>query len=195
MLIEVHKGTAIERLIPDLSALRVQVFAEWPYLYEGSAAQEEKYLHGFAQATDAVLVTASISDRIVGAATGCAFTEHTDARKADLSHAPFAPTKTFYCAESVLLPDWRGHGVGHAFFDAREDHAKACGYHSSVFCAVERPSDHPLKPAGARALAPFWEGRGYRRLDGVTTTMDWRDRGDLAETVKTLTFWGRHLNT
>jgi len=46
--------------------------------------------------------------------------------------APFAavgidPAGVFYLSESVLLPAWRGQGVGHAFFDAREAHARQRG--------------------------------------------------------------------
>ena len=41
-------GAAITRVIPDLAGLRIAVFREWPYLYEGSHAYEEKFLATYA---------------------------------------------------------------------------------------------------------------------------------------------------
>ena len=42
--------------IPALSDLRIRVFREWPYLYEGTADYEAEYLAEFIDAPGAVLV-------------------------------------------------------------------------------------------------------------------------------------------
>ena len=55
--------------LDDLAHLRIRVFADWPYLYDGDAAYEADYLKEFAAAPDAVLVAAFAGARIVGAAT------------------------------------------------------------------------------------------------------------------------------
>ena len=99
----------------------------------------------------------------------------------------------FYCAESVLLPEYRGQGIGHAFFDARESHARDLGLTFSAFCSVIRPADHPARPAGYRPLDDFWRKRGYQPLPGVVAQFSWRDLGDKAETEKDLQFWMRSL--
>ena len=80
--------------------------------------------------------------------------------------AGLAAEDVFYCAESVLQERYRGQGVGHRFFDLREAHARALGFSWSVFCAVIRPQQHPLRPAGYRPLDPFWRRRGYAPLTG-----------------------------
>ena len=98
----------------------------------------------------------------------------------------------FYCAESVLLADYRGQGAGHRFFEAREDHARAAGFGTAMFCGVERAEDHPKRPDDARSLAPFWEGRGYRSRDAVIH-MTWRDIGDDTPTEKRLRVWTKPL--
>jgi hypothetical protein len=56
--IEPLTGAAIAPAIPDLARLRIAVFAEWPYLYDGDIGYEEEYLREFAGAEDAVLVAA-----------------------------------------------------------------------------------------------------------------------------------------
>ncbi len=91
--------------------------------------------------------------------------------------------------KSVLLPHYRGQGVGHAFFDYREAHAKAHGYRISAFCGVMRPTDHPLRPANYQPLDPFWHKRGYRKADGLMAHFSWKDIGEADQTEKPMQFW------
>lgn len=60
-------------LLPHLDAvarLRIAVFRDWPYLYEGDVGYEREYLAAYAQATDSVVVLARDGDVVVGASTG-----------------------------------------------------------------------------------------------------------------------------
>lgn len=186
-------GAALDAALDDVAALRITVFRDWPYLYDGTLDYERHYLQTYRDSPGAILVGAFDGARLVGAATGTPMEDHADFA------AAFAPTgmalaDIFYCAESVLLPEYRGRGLGHAFFDARESHARALGRRHSAFCAVIRPPDHPARPHGYRALDPFWRGRGYAPLAGVTATFRWRDVGDAADTDKRLQFWLHTLN-
>mgnify|MGYP000408638396 CR=1 FL=1 len=40
-----------------------------------------------------------------------------------LAMQPVAVSDIFYCAESVLLPEYRGQGIGHRFFEILESFA------------------------------------------------------------------------
>ena len=62
-------GAEVGAALGDLAALRIAVFAAYPYLYDGDAAYEAEYLTEYAAAADAVLVAAFDGARIVGAAT------------------------------------------------------------------------------------------------------------------------------
>ncbi|APE44545.1 GNAT family N-acetyltransferase [Sulfitobacter alexandrii] len=186
-------GTALADALPQVARLRIGVFAEWPYLYDGDLAYEERYLQSYRDSEGAIVVGAFDGETLVGASTGTPLADHAD----DFA-AAFAPTgidlgQVFYCAESVLLPAYRGQGAGHRFFDAREDHARALGFGKSCFCAVMRPEDHPARPAGYRPLDDFWRARGYRPLDGVIARFHWKDHGETEATAKPLQFWMRDL--
>ena len=102
-------------------------------------------------------------------------------------------TDIYYGAESVLLPEYRGQGIGHRFFDLREAFARSLGRKWLAFCSVTRPDDHPLRPATYRTNDAFWRGRGYAPLPGVQAEFAWKDVGEAAETVKRLQFWMRRL--
>jgi GNAT superfamily N-acetyltransferase len=97
----------------------------------------------------------------------------------------------FYCAESVLLPEYRGLGIGHRFFDLREDHARRLGATVSAFCSVVRAPDHPMRPDTYRPLDAFWRKRGYRPVEGAVARFRWKDLGDDSETEKPLQVWMR----
>ncbi len=189
---ETLTGADVAASLDDLGRLRAAVFRDWPYLYDGDPANEAAYLRSYQDTPGAILVAARDGGRMVGCATGMPLARHEDARDLPLADLGLAMDDVFYCAESVLLPAYRGHGAGHVFFDRREDHARALGYAVSMFCGVERPDDHPARPPDARSLAPFWEGRGYRSRDAVIR-MSWTDIGDAAPSEKRLRVWTRPL--
>ena len=62
-----------------------------------------------------------------------------------------------------------------------------------TFCAVERPADHPRRPAGYVPLNDFWTKRGYRHHPELRTTFTWRDLDEDAESPKPLSFWLREI--
>lgn len=197
-------GDDLTRALPDLARLRTTVFRAWPYLYDGDAAYEERYLATFAAAPGAVIVGAfergpdpqgpAEGRRMVGAATACPLIHADPAFAAPFEGCDGAhdPASWFYFGESVLEPAQRGRGVGVAFLAAREAEARAQGYTRTCFCTVERAPDDPRRPADAASLDGFWRRRGYAPL-GLTARYTWRDVGDAAETEKTMRFWGRTL--
>ncbi|APG48483.1 GNAT family N-acetyltransferase [Phaeobacter porticola] len=184
-------GAALETALPDLAALRIEVFRAFPYLYEGDAEYEQQYLRAYRDTADAILVAAYDGDKIIGAATGMPLVDHGDASQ--LHGFAGDMGAVFYCAESVLLPEYRGQGLGHAFFDHRETHAQSLGFAKSAFCAVIRPDTHPLRPADYRSHDVFWTKRGYAPMPDVEAEFSWRDVGDERESRKKLRFWMRDL--
>ncbi len=193
-------GADLERVLPDVARLRIEVFRAWPYLYDGTFDYEHRYLQSYrSSAGGAVLVGGAFDgDRLVGgASTGTPMEDHAGDFAAAFAETGFALRDIFYNAESVLLPEYRGGrgGIGHAFFDAREAHARALGRRHVAFCGVVRPVDHPLRPpADYRPLDAFWTKRGYRKLDGgAIARFSWKDIGKPAEDVKPLQFWIREL--
>ncbi len=187
-----YVGPEIASVINDLARLRVAVFRDWPYLYDGDAAYEREYLARYAK-ENSIVVAAYAGDEMVGAATGMPLSEHADDFAAAFSGTDIDMKDVFYCAESVLLPEFRGQGSGHVFFDRREAHAARLGFLQVAFCGVVRPEDHPLRPMEYRPLDGFWRGRGYKPLEGVVAQFRWRDIGTAEETQKPLQFWMRSL--
>jgi len=185
-------GDTLAAALDDVARLRIEVFAAYPYLYDGDLAYERRYLEPY-RAQDAIVVGAFEGAELVGAATGMPLAAHADDFAVAFEGTGIALEDVFYCAESVLLPEYRGQGIGHAFFEYRESHARRLGFDHAAFCAVLRPEDHPMKPEGYRPLDAFWRARGYAPLDGITAQFGWRDIGAERESFKTLQVWMRAL--
>ncbi|MBV7378938.1 GNAT family N-acetyltransferase [Maritimibacter dapengensis] len=186
-------GPEIQRVLSDVARLRIEVFREWPYLYDGDFAYEAEYLADFASSDGAIVVAALDGDTLVGAATGAPFLDHADAFADAFADTDVSLEDVFYCAESVLLPAYRGRGLGHAFFDHREAQARASNFGFCAFCAVIRSDDHPKRPVAPRSLEAFWKGRGYAPLPNAVARFAWKDIGESAATEKALQFWIRPL--
>jgi GNAT superfamily N-acetyltransferase len=186
-------GADLQAALPDLAALRIAVFAAWPYLYAGSEAYEREYLAEFTAAPVAVLVAAFDGARIVGAATASPLIAQDDHIRAPFGPAGIDPASVFYFGESVLLPEYRGQGIGHAFFDHREAAARAWGASHASFCAVVRPADHPDRPVDYVPLDAFWTRRGYAPVPGMIGAFHWQEHGEAEESGKPMQYWLRTL--
>ena len=185
-------GAALDAALEDVARLRIAVFRDWPYLYDGDLAYERRYLAAY-HGPGAILVGAFDGARLVGASTGTPMADHAAEFAAAFAGVPVPLDRIFYGGESVLPAEYRGRGIGHRFFDLREDHARARGATHFAFCAVIRPQDHPARPAGYRSNEVFWQKRGYAPLPGVIARFRWKDIGEAEETEKPLQFWMRAL--
>ena len=187
-------GTALEQALPDLARLRIEVFLDFPYLYAGSHAYEERYLRTYLDEPEAVVVGCRMDGRLVGAATALPLRGEPDAVKQPLAEAGYDVDRIFYFGESVLEKAYRGKGIGVRFFDERLRAARQNGaFTHAVFCAVVRPDDHPGRPADYQPLDRFWEKRGFARIDGLNCRFSWTDVGDTEETAKQMAYWIKAL--
>jgi GNAT superfamily N-acetyltransferase len=190
---ETLAGAALHPLLPDLARLRIAVFRDWPYLYEGDEAYERTYLRAYADAPGAAVVICRDGERVVGAATCEPMTQGHAPVRAVFEAAGLDPAGFCYFGESVLLAPYRGRGAGVRFFAEREAHARALGLRFAAFCGVVRDPADPRRPAGHVPLDDFWRNRGYTPRPDLAVTFDWTEVGASAETPHRLTFWMKAL--
>lgn len=176
-----------------MAGLRIAVFREWPYLYDGDAAYEREYLRAYAAAPAAAVVLCRAGDQVVGAATCQPMRDaHAPVRAAFVA-AGLDPEDHCYFGESLLLPDWRGQGAGRRFFVAREHHASTLGLRHAAFCAVERAPDDPRRPPGHVPLDAFWRRLGYAPRAGMRVQFAWKEVGAADASLHDLSVWLKDL--
>ena len=188
--IERCSGAALAQYIPELARLRIEVFCDFPYLYDGNYDYEEKYLQTYIDTPDSVIVLAFDGDKVVGASTALPMRYETDELKKPFLENNYNLDDVFYCSESVLNKAYRGLGLGVQFFEQREAHAEDLGgFKTITFCCVERPLDHPRRPTDYVPLDVFWNKRGYFKHPEIKTTYVWKDLDEREESAKPMTFW------
>ncbi len=191
-VIKTLSGQAASAHADTLARLRIEVFREWPYLYDGSEAYERDYLTTYFQCPQSLILVAWAGQQIVGASTALPLADADPDMQAPFIQAGLSLTEWLYFGESVVLPEYRGLGLGVGFFAERESHALSLGLRYCTFCAVERPNDHPARPRHYFGNERFWENRGYLPMD-LRCHFDWPDIGSDATTDKPMRFWKREL--
>lgn len=195
-MVEVHalSGAEIDAFQDDVARLRIAIFRDWPYLYDGTLEYERAYVKSYRDNPGALLVGAFDAGILVGASTSTRLEDLGEAFSAPLQQIGVPVEKILYGPESVLLPAYRGQGLGHRFFDLRETHARDLGRSHVAFCSVVRPDlADRARPVTYRTNDAFWRRRGYAPLPGVMARFSWKDLGDNAESEKLLQFWMREL--
>ena len=184
----------LKSYLPDLAQLRIRVFRDFPYLYDGTVAYEEKYLETYTRCAESIVVLVLDGSKVVGATTGLPMSAETEEFQRPFVASGYDPAKIFYCAESILLTAYRGRGIYPKFFEEREGHARRLGrFDLCTFCCVQRPEDHPLRPNDYVPLDRIWSKFGYVKNEALRTTYDWKDVDQADETPKPMVFWTKSL--
>jgi hypothetical protein len=102
---ETLSGAALTARLDALAVLRIRVFREWPYLYDGDAAHEARYLAAYAQSPGALVVSASAPEGVaVGMATCQPGQEASEKLRASWASAGLDAASLCYFGVCVLLP-------------------------------------------------------------------------------------------
>lgn len=193
--VELLRGERIAAHLDALAGLRIAVFREFPYLYDGSPEYEAHYLQTYIRCADSLVVMAYDTDQAVGASTCLPLGQASAEMQQPFVEGGLPLDDTDYFGESVLLRPWRGRGLGVRFFEERERHGRELGLRWAAFCAVDRPADHPLRPADYVPNDAFWTRRGYRREPQLQCRLSWPDIGETAASEKNMKFWRKPLET
>lgn len=183
------RGAALEPWLDGLGQLRLTVFHDYPYLYDGSLEYEREYLRTYTNSPDSLVVLVTENEQVVGATTCLPMKDEGPEFQEAFLKAGYDVNEICYFGESILLSSLRGRGIGKEFFKRREAHVRKLGLKHAAFCAVDRDPQHPLRPADYRPLDEFWKLQGYVKHPELQATFVWKEIGEEVESPKTLTFW------
>lgn len=193
LTLKVVRGKDILAYINELAKLRIDVFKEYPYLYDGDFDYEANYLKTYTQSEQSILVLVLENQKIVGASTGIPLTDETEDLKYPFLVKGLGISKYYYFGESILLPHCRGKGIYPQIFTARELAAREAGCFYSTFCAVDRSQSNYIIPADYRDLSSFWQRLGYVKQPELRATLEWKQIDEIQSSPKTLIFWVKKL--
>lgn len=191
--IQCCQGQDLAAYLPALANLRIEVFKDFPYLYQGDLAYEQTYLQTYLECAKAMMVLALAGTQVVGASTAMPLTFETLACQQPFIDHAMLLSSVFYLGESVLLPAYRGQGVYRRFFSEREAAARAHGCVTTAFCAVERAAKDTRRPTDYQPLDAIWCHFGYVKQAHLRAHYEWQDIGEAHSTAKPLVYWLKTL--
>lgn len=186
------RGPEAFNYLEALANLRMQVFKDFPYLYDGDLEYEKNYLKTYFATHNSFVVLAidsSRNDLIIGASTAILLPEAEPAFRQPFLESGIDENQVCYFGESVLLANYRGLGIGKEFMNARLRFAQSKGMKKAAFCAVQRQAEHPLKPSDYRPLNDFWIKIGFQIAPALSAEYDWKDIDQKQTTTKKMQFW------
>lgn len=155
-------GSSIQPYLTSIARLRLEVFKDFPYLYASTLENEIAIIKKHIQCPDAIAVLVFDGSTVVGVSTGMPASEQEAAFQEVLLENGLNPSRCYYFSESVLLKQYRGRGIGHHFYDLREEHVKNLKTYDSIcFFTVSRSHKDPERPSDYLPLSEFWTKRGY----------------------------------
>ena len=154
-------GPGIKTYIQSIAKVRSMVMSEIPYFQIGSLETDLKYLRHLALSKDAIAVLVFDGAKIIGATTGCPLADELPLFQEPFLKAGLPIHDYFYFGFSALLKPYRNRGIGHHFFDIREEHVRHLKRFSKIcFTSFITPKE-VIRPTEQTYLETFWQKRGY----------------------------------
>jgi len=180
-------GTKVLGYLDQLAGLRLSIFRDYPYLYDGLLEDERRYLAGYAE--QGQVLVALDEGRVVGAITGMPLAKESAAFVEPFRNAGLVPEQYYYIGELLFEQPYRNRGWGSRLLARLEQLVADQGcYRSLCLATVLRPDDHPLRPVGFTPIDLFCQRHGYSLINGITAQVPWREL-DGQVSNKALAFW------
>lgn len=196
--IDIYVGADSLEFIETVSKVRIDVFKDYPYLYEGDLEYEKKYVQGYTADSKAMIAIARIDGKIAGVSTGIPLISDSeivaDAKKV------FAKDQVdigdyYYYGEIIVLPEFRGKSIASRLYAEQDAVVKTWGFKHVCILTVVREQDHPLKPENYKSPDSMWKHLGFFR-NNLTVEYHWPTI-QIDKTVRdvnnTLEFWTKSL--
>lgn len=193
LTIQRFKGNQAFAYIDKLAELRIKIFREYPYLYDGKLDYEKKYISTYTNCQESVLVIVKDGEEVVGVSSAIPLEFETNECQQPFVDNKLSIENIFYFGESVLLPQYRGTGVYRSFFFERENAARNYGSQIAAFCAVSRQENDPRRPLNYVPLNTVWQHFGYQQHPELRAYYEWKEIDTDKSTSKPMIFWTKNL--
>ena len=187
-------GRSAAKRADSIASLRLDIFREYPYLYDGNREDELDYLQMYAKKPGAFVVEVTESGTIVGAATGIPLCHETEELIKPFSDSSYSIEEIFYVGELLFYPAYRNLGLGKRLITRIEQHVRSLGKYRYLLCAtIVRSDSHPSCPAGYLPIDSFLARTGFSKLVGITTNLSWREIDGIKQD-HAMQFWLKPLS-
>lgn len=188
-------GSQTKPYYKSIANMRINMFREFPYLYEGSYEYEEDYLNTYFNSSHSAFMLVLDSGKVVGFSTSIPLAEELEEIQAPFK-AHHLPVKDYlYVGEVMLEEPYRGQGILRKFLEYHEERAKILNIPHVTLMSVIRPEDHPMQTEKYRKLDPIWQHFGYKRLENMDVKIKWKQVDTHKDEENILALWVKEIES
>lgn len=185
--LQVLKGSEIQPYIDTLAELRLLIFREYPYLYEGNIQEERNYLKMYYQSKNSFVILALDKGKPVGTATGVPFDKTPKEFRETFAKNGIPIEGIFYSGELILLKEYRNKGLGSRLYEELEKLVSG-KYEKIAICEVIKAKKDPKQPKDYVPSDRFWSKKGFIRHPQLAMYTSWKEIGGRKKIRHTLVF-------
>lgn len=188
-------GAALKPYIHSLAKLRMEVFRDYPYFEEPNLEHETHYLKKLATCKEAIGVLIFDNTTLVGASLGYPLNIEEPAILRPFKDRQLDIDSYFIFGDSALLQHYRGRGLGHHLYAARELHVQHYKKFKHIcFCVPDCYESDPQRPKDYIPLNDFWRKRGYVHHPEMKCYLSWKQIDETHPSKKQMSFWIKELH-
>lgn len=186
-------GPEAREFIKEIADMRITMFEEYPYLYDGCFAYEKEYLETYFSCPDASVLLVFDGQEIVGFSNSIPLKYESKELTEPFTAFGCDVNDYLYIGEVMIKPAYRNQGLLRSFFTFHENRARNERYRFTSFMTVIRPDDHPLKPVDYRPLDPVWRHFGYELINNLEVHFSWVQIDTKEEMDNALAIWCKEI--
>ena len=188
-------GASIRPYIHSLAKLRSEVLRDYPYFEEPDLNANTQYLKSVTLSKEAIAVLIFDNTTLVGASLGYPLELESPSLQQPFKDRHLEISSYYFFGESLLLKPYKGRGIGHHFFDAREAHVTHFpSFKHICFCVPIHTDSETNKQQDFVPLHDFWRKRGYIHHPEMQTLVLRRKIGDKHPGESKMSFWIKDLS-
>jgi len=193
LYMKVLSGPDAREYFEDIAQIRISLFSEYPYLYEGTIEHEKEYLETYFKSSCALILLVFDGQKIVGFSNSIALSEESEEMKTPFIEHKLNLSEYLYIGEVMIYKPYRNKKILRKFLEFHENTALTQGYSHMIFMTVERPDNHPARPDNHRLLDPVWKHFGYQQIPGLQIHFMWPQVDTNQDTENTLAIWQKNI--
>jgi len=179
------QGSDMEQYVNDMIRLRLTVFRESPYFYDGTEGEERAYLEQHLHSEKGLFLIAKTGDHVIGMLSGTPMKDRDDYAYPYVKNA--IPTDSIFClGELVVEQSDHREQIGLNLYQLFEEHVRSLGSYDTISeCVVL----HPIAGEGKSILMQV----GGSKCPNLVYHCFWKEIDQEVSTDHVMEYWSKQL--
>ncbi|MDQ5890937.1 MAG: hypothetical protein QG604_811 [Candidatus Dependentiae bacterium] len=193
LVLKTFTGEQARPYIEHIAHLRITMFKEFPYLYEGSFDGEKKHLETYCSSPKYLVLLLLKDTHVVGFFNAIPLAENGPDSLSEIQ-APFIAqgidmAPYLYVGEVMVLKEFRRPHLIQFLYAYGEALARELGKDYLIFAMVKRPREHLARPADYQSLELLCAYFGFAIMKGMEIHASWKQIDTQKKEPNTLAIW------